>query len=437
MIGVNSVDRCDSSEKSYTDILNENTPPETGFLRMAAGIWKYFASILLAALIVGFDGLGVRADAHEQAAPSGDPILFAGIWAQSGRASDSMEGEIVGAECAVRYLNEHGGVLGRPLVLKVYDSESTEQGARDAAETAVEDGAAVLLGAGWSMLSIPAARVAQSYGVPMISCMSTNPNLTLVGDYIFRICFTDSSQGRVLASFARNGLHLGRAAVLRITGDEYSMYLSQSFIRGFEKLGGQVVLEMEYKEPTHITEAELGRVQEAGPDLVVVAGHDESAFIVTRLQEMGMDAVYMGGDGWDTESFLKKGGNVIGSGYYTTHWDSALDGPLASVFKQYCGTTATTAALSFDALLLAANAIERAGTADPVIMQKALAETREFIGVTGQVDMTRRGDPQKQVVIKRIVDGVPQLVESVLPQDDAHSPEEGMPQDAREQKSAK
>lgn len=402
---------------------------------MAVGIWKYVAAILLAALIVSSGGSAVRADAHGEAAPSGEPILFAGIWAKTGRASDSMQGEIDGAECAVRYLNERGGVLGRPLMLKVFDSESTVQGAQDAVETAVEQGAAVILGAGWSMLSIPAARVAQSYGVPMISCMSTNPSLTLVGDYIFRVCFTDTFQGRVLASFARQGLHLGRAVVMRITGDEYSMYLSQSFIRAFEKDGGQVVLEVEYKEPSRMTQSELERIQEVQPDLVLVAGHDESAFIVTRLQEMGLEAVYMGGDGWDTESFLKKGGNALVNGYYTTHWDPELDGPLAARFKKSCNTTATTAALSFDALLLAVNAIERAGTVDPVAVQKALAETQEFVGVTGHADMSIRGEPRKPVVIEHIVNGVPQLVESVLPQNDPQTSEEGMDPDAREQKS--
>ncbi|MFW5735227.1 MAG: ABC transporter substrate-binding protein, partial [Oceanidesulfovibrio sp.] len=103
-----------------------------------------------------------------------------------------MKSVIDGAQCGIRYVNESGGVLGRSLNLVVYDSKSTPEGAAEAVERAVRDTPAVLLGAGFSSYTITAARVAQAHGVPFISSVATNPNITLVGDYIFRVCFSDN-----------------------------------------------------------------------------------------------------------------------------------------------------------------------------------------------------------------------------------------------------
>lgn len=379
------------------------------------GILRIFCATILSAVFL----LGNSSPAHTQDTATngvrGKPIALAGIWASTGRSAATMKTLIDGATCGVRFVNEHGGVSGRPLKLTIYDSRSSPEGAEDAVRQAIRDNSAVLLGAGWSSYTLPAARIAQAHGVPFISSMATNPNITLVGDYIFRICFSDVQQGRVLAAFARRELGAKRAALLRDSESEYSSHLARSFARTFEELGGRVVLEKTYRYSSSRYGMLVKMVEQAEPDLLFVPGHDESAVILSRAQAMGLKTIFLGGDGWDVPSFWEKGGSSLSSGYYTTHWEPELDSPFHMTFLEYCDMTESSSALTFDAVLLAADAMERADPEDHDAIRNALEATRGFQGVTGIMDMTAWGDAIKPVVLKKIVNGEDRLVRRYMP----------------------
>ena len=73
----------------------------------------------------------------------------------------------------------------------------------------------------------------------MISPSSTNPEVTKVGDYIFRVCFIDPFQGYVMAKFAFEDLKLKKVAVMRDPSQDYSVGLADVFKEEFTKMGGQ------------------------------------------------------------------------------------------------------------------------------------------------------------------------------------------------------
>ena len=75
----------------------------------------------------------------------------------------------------------------------------------------------------------------------MISPSSTNPKVTQVGDYIFRVCFIDPFQGQVMADFAMQHLKAKTAAILRDQKSDYSMGLADFFIKRFKEKGGTIV----------------------------------------------------------------------------------------------------------------------------------------------------------------------------------------------------
>jgi branched-chain amino acid transport system substrate-binding protein len=109
-------------------------------------------------------------------------------------------------------------------------------------------------------------------------------------------------------------------------------------------------------------------------------------------------------------SFLETGGSDLSRGYFTTHWDPQRNGPAHATFFEYCKTSEVSAALAYDAVLLAADAIERAGNTEPAAVRNALADTQGFRGATGLVTMTPWGDAAKPVLVKAIIDGVPRLI---------------------------
>src|SRR5687767_8552920 len=147
-----------------------------------------------------------------------------------------------GIDMAIDSINKAGGVLGKQVRVIVED----DQGRPEEAQTVVtklinSDRVVAVLGEVASSRSLAAAPVAQQNQIPMISPSSTNPKVTEIGDYIFRVCFIDPFQGLVMAKFATNTLKVKNVAVLRDIKNDYSVGLADVFVDNFKQMGGTIV----------------------------------------------------------------------------------------------------------------------------------------------------------------------------------------------------
>src|SRR5688572_23504069 len=150
---------------------------------------------------------------------------------------------------ATEQLNAAGGVLGKKVKILVEDDQSKPEEAATAVTKLInQDRVVALLGEVASSRSLAAAPIAQAAKVPMITPSSTNPKVTQIGDYIFRVCYLDSFQGDVGAKFAANTLKVKKAAILYDIKNDYSVGLRSFFSESFKKLGGQIVAEQVYSE---------------------------------------------------------------------------------------------------------------------------------------------------------------------------------------------
>jgi branched-chain amino acid transport system substrate-binding protein len=143
-----------------------------------------------------------------------------------------------GIALAVKEKNAAGGVKGAGAGKKIHLISYDDQGKSQEVVTAVtrliqQDNVVALLGEVASSRSIAGGQVAQRYGVPMITPSSTNPQVTEIGDMIFRVCFIDPFKGFVGASFAKNQLKLDKAATLYNRAQAYSAGLNEEFIKNF------------------------------------------------------------------------------------------------------------------------------------------------------------------------------------------------------------
>src|SRR5690606_33691065 len=136
-------------------------------------------------------------------------------------------------------VNKKGGVKGKPVHVRVYDNQGKpEESANAVTRLIAQDGVKVILGEVASTNSLAMAPKAQAAGVPMITPSSTNPKVTQVGDFIFRVCFIDPFQGFVMAKFAREDLKAATAAILEDTRSDYSVGLAGVFAERFGGFGG-------------------------------------------------------------------------------------------------------------------------------------------------------------------------------------------------------
>jgi branched-chain amino acid transport system substrate-binding protein len=328
-----------------------------------------------------------------------------------------------GVALAVDELNDHGGILGREVEFLVEDIQSKPGESATAVKKLISrDGVVAILGGNASTNSLEAAPICQAARVPMIAISSTNPKVTAMGSYIFRACFIDSFQGAVLAKFAGGTLHARRVALLTSVSAPYSVGLSNVFRERFTAAGGEIVAEQKYTEGDKDFRAQLTAIKALAPDAIIATGYyTEAALVCVQARDLGLDLPIIGGDGWEAPQLLYLGGKAVEGTYYSTHYSAESPAPeVRSFIKKYAArydgeTPDAVAALGYDAMMLLADAITRAGTPDGPKVRAALAATKDFRGVTGRTTIDAERNPSKPAIIVTVKDGRVQFVESVTP----------------------
>jgi branched-chain amino acid transport system substrate-binding protein len=348
-----------------------------------------------------------------------DAIRVAAIFAYSGAAASSNLPSILGARWATEEINRDGGVRGRSIQLMEIDNLSTAIGSKVAADKAIRAGVTAIIGPAWSTHALAAAREAQAAGTPMIVNSATHPRVTRTGSFIFRVCYNDRLQGRVLGRFSRQELNARRAVIFQDIDSDYSIGLTATFKAVFERFGGTVDKIFDYKAGQFDFKSLLEAARTASPDVVFLPGHDESGAIIAEAQRAGLRVPFIGGDGWEVASFFDKGGNRLSSGYYATHWAPSVESRRSRAFTaKYQGAYPflSPAALSYDAVYLLADAIRRAGSTTRRTVRDALAKTKAFQGITGRLRFNANGDAIKDVIIMKISNGQSSYLKRVQPE---------------------
>jgi branched-chain amino acid transport system substrate-binding protein len=187
--------------------------------------------------------------------------------------------------------------------------------------------------------------------------------------------------------------------------NQYSVDLARFFIERFAK-DGRVVAELDYLQSANDFRSQLAEVRRHSPDVVFVPGYPrDSAFIIRQARSLGIDSIFLGGDGWDDLMYDYAGSEIVGS-YFAEHWHVDMPDPRSADFvRRYASRhrrfRTGLVALTYDAVCLLSDAVQRAGTPDPTAIRDALAATRNFSGIAGRVVFDENGDPRKPVVILR------------------------------------
>jgi branched-chain amino acid transport system substrate-binding protein len=369
-------------------------------------------------LVLSFSVL-VVANPSRAGAETIEPFNIAAIFSLTGQGANSNRSSVLGTRLAVNEINSRGGVLGHTLNLILLDNLSTPIGSSIAANEAVKAGVIGIIGAQWSSHSLAIAKVAQKNRIPMISNFSTYPGLTSIGDYIFRVCFTDRFQGKVMAEFARRELHASTAVIFVDLTSDYSLKFSDIFRNDFSSLGGKIMGEIEYKAKKENYKELVAQAKTRSADVIFLSGHEESGAIALELQSAGIKGILLGGDGWDDESFFENGGRQLKHGYFCTHWSQDSDRKETRTFVaryKQLNDFGMGAALAYDAVMVLAQAVKDAGTTDGPKVARALSGMKPYEGVTGSIKFDQNGDPEKSAVIMEVVDGKPRFLKTFAPQ---------------------
>ena len=327
------------------------------------------------------------------------------------------------AEMAVAEVNDAGGIQLDDKKYKIKliiedNAGKADQSASAAQKLITQNNVVAIVGPNASRYALPAAEIAESGKVVLITPWSTAPKTTLDSKtgapkkYIFRSCFIDPFQGGVLAKFTLDNLKLKKAAVLYDVASEYNKGIAEIFKDVYEKNGGKVVAFETYTTNDKDFSSQLTKIKKAGPEIIFLPNYySEVPLQIQQAKRLGITVPFIGADAWGSSELTKLCGTDCNDYYFSTHYaaDAATDATkkfIANYKAKYNTTPDDVAALTYDSFGLLWQAIKTAGKKDRQAVRDALAKIPQYEGVTGNMQFKEgSGDPVKSAVILKIKDG--------------------------------
>lgn len=328
-----------------------------------------------------------------------------------------------GMKLAVEEINSKGGVLGKKIELITEDN----QGKTNETQTVVEklinrDKVVAVIGEVASSRSKVGAPICQRNHIPMITPASTNPEVTAIGDYIFRVCFIDPFQATVMSKFIMNSMKLKKIALLVDQKNAYSTGLAENFKRIFTGMGGEIVEEQKYSAGDKDFKAQLTSIKAKNPEGLFIPGYyTDVGLIAIQAREIGITQPLFGSDGWESEKLTEgKAKDALEACFFSTHVSTENPDPDVQNFikkyrEKFKMEPDAMSFLGYDAGMLLFDAIKRAGTTSGDKVRDELAKTKDFKGVTGSITINDKRDAVKPAVILQIKDGKFKYKETIAP----------------------
>ena len=265
---------------------------------------------LLALTTIAFSGCTKKTNENE--------ILIGSYSSNTGATATFGVFQMRGIEMAVEEINAAGGINGKKIKHINYDNKSDNDETLAVVNRLVsQDKVVAIIGEATSGRSKIGAQIAQQNKIPMLTSSATNPDVTKVGNYIFRACFIDPFQGQVMAKFMIENLKLKKAAVLRDVKNDYSVGLSDVFKEELKKMGGEIVDDIAYQEGDIDFKSQLTSIKTKNPDVIFVPGYyNEVALLAKQLKEMGMKQILLGGDGWSSPKLYEIAKDAMNGHYF-------------------------------------------------------------------------------------------------------------------------
>lgn len=357
---------------------------------------KIFGILLVLVLIISsLTGCTSGATNSSEDVVSSDDVVKIG-WIGSLTGDQAVWGtcEFNTVQMMVDEANANGGWLGKQIEVIGYDTKGDSLEAVNAVKRLVgQDKVIGIIGPNASGQAIAISQILEEAKVLDIATVATNPKVTVdengnTKEFNFRVCFIDPYQGAVAAGYAYEELGFKKAAILYDVADEYSQGLTEYFEKTFTEMGGEIVAKEAFKFGDVDFRPQLSKIKESNPDVIFMPYFfKEVALSTTQARELGIDATFIGGDGWTSEQLLEMAGEAVEGSYVVNHLD--FDDPDVQDFKnaylaKYNNSLEINGYLAYDAFKLLEDSVIRAGEFDTVKIKDAL-ETASVQGITGKL----------------------------------------------------
>jgi branched-chain amino acid transport system substrate-binding protein len=365
------------------------------------------ARLAVHAVITAGLAFGVASAAAKTNPPERPKLLIGVILPLTGPQAPYGKEAQRGIDVAQAMLTERDADLAAHVQAMTVDDLSTTKGATDAADKLLsKDRAHTLIGSMTTPTTVAAAEVARKQQRPLVTPLLALSSLTL-GNQVVRMSFDETLQGAILAEFATTNLGAKSAAILS-DGSSSSKAVAHRFATAFKTAGGQITTELTYDVGAEDFKKELKQIKEGGATVILLpASYLTAATFIKQAKDLKLKAKFLGGDGWDTTELNKAAGNAATGHYFVSHFAADDTDPAVTAFvtafkAKFGRAPGTIAALAFDSYNLTVDAFVRGRNNTKGVLQRAFETTKDFVGVTGALTVTDKGEPLKSGIVKEL-----------------------------------
>ena len=297
--------------------------------------------------------------------------------------------------------NAEGGVSGMEIEVIVEDSEGVvEKGQAAIEKLASVDKVNGIIGTVFSGVGIAIAPRANAEKIVMISPSGTHADLTGLGEYIFRTVPSDALQADVAGAYIANVMGIKKMAVLYVKND-YSQGLYESVAKVFEANGGEIVAVETALQGDKDFKTQLTKIKATAPEAIYIPNYvAEMAQILEQAANLGINAQFISADGFTNPEIFDLAGDYTNGVIYTGPVEIAATSGSASFVSDYTAKWGVEpdsfSKNAYDGANIIFDAVEKAyeatGKIDPAAVRDAVAATKNYAGVSGDISFASNGD---------------------------------------------
>ena len=393
------------------------------FMKKMSGV--LVAAVLLAAMTAGCGGGGGAKKPADNKAATAEALIGAN-YELTGNVASYGQAALAGGKMAVDEINKAGGINGKKLRIVEADNKSEPSESGNAATKLISQNKLIgIVGPATSGCTMAAEPIVTASKLPVVAPTATAESITVGKDgktrqFVFRACFIDPFQGKVMAAFANQKLKVKTVAIYRDNSSDYSKGLAEAFKKNFEAAGGKIVAEEAYLAKDMDFKAGLTKLKATNPEAIYVPGYyEEVGKIVKQAREIGLEVPMMGGDGWDSPKLIEIAGKTaLNKTYYSSAYSADDTDPSTQKFikafkEKYQKDPDFFSMMGYNTVVILADAYKRAGSEDGTKIAEAMAKTKELPVAGGKLTYDDKHNPIVPALIIEVKDGKPTFVDKI------------------------
>lgn len=377
--------------------------------------------VALMALTLMVSGCG---GGEEPEAAEGETIKIGFLGGLTGGHAHYGIETLKGMKMAVEDINSAGGINGQQVEIVEGDHGSNSSEAANVTQKLLTQGVAAIVGDPTTGITKTAAQICQPAEVVLMSAGAVGPGVVEIGDFIYRDTLLDAVAAPAVTRYLAEDLKWEKVALVTTTGLAYSEGLTGIFKPALAEYGIEIVSEQSIMEKDTNFSAQVTELSQKDFDGVVFTGYyTEGALFMKEMRKQGLNHVMVGGDGLLGKELYELGGDAVqGSmvyagfavdtenatgetGEFIEKYKAENNGALPDMF----------AAQGYDAVMLLADAMKAANSADPKVFKDNLAQTKDWDGVTGTISFDENREPIKSPIYLQEVKDQAFVVKAVIP----------------------